>query len=924
MKHKFLLVLSLVSFLPLTTISSCQIVEEPSEFEKETKEIYELAKVNGYEGTYEEWLESIKGKDGVSITNIDSKVSDDNYLIITITLSNGNNKEIKIKLVEGPKGDKGETGISITGITKTSSNGNVDTYTITYSDGTTTTFTVTNGTNGEQGIKGEPGKDGHTPVITIGENGNWFIDDQDTNIKAQGIQGPKGDKGNDGKDGSSFLVGENDPSDDLGNNDDVYLNNVSYDLFKKENGKWVKIGNIKGKDSESSSTTYTVNLDLNGGKLVDESIPLTYKVNKGDSIILPIVTKDGYNFDGWFTGDTINDTKWTNYLPVTSNLDLKANFSILNRKISIDLQGKNVVLEVNNDQTLLDINSTLCDYLGYSSNDNIIQVNVILDETNYTLFPNLTFKEIFEIYGDNITFSAYNGIYKEDQTSLTYFIKDCIKSYFTKMYNKPSSEGSVYLEDILNQEDLNKYNSLTIDTNDINSSFINALKLAKELANNYHYDPYNEFNNFIDSTISGQYSGYLTYQKDGNEVKVEMNKLYTTDSYNELIKELDAYKKKVKDEKLDVTGDNKYNLGTEAIILSYKTLKLDKTNTFSFYEYAKAMYKDCVDSINEFNSSFNLANYDEASFISDLDKANLKDYTASEYLGYYLLKPMFVTQVLNQAGNFTTIINYLKDTYKVNLVSNTYGKDSKTLANKLLTTTDLNELITSYGDYKFQIVYQSLYYISEIINTYKKVEDLSIKEVQDNFYNKFGDLTTYLANFNNYDLEDAQYVSEITNESYKISNGYNEIERNYFTISEATNNNMNSYVSSYLSSYSSFDISVFNDSGIDEIFANTNKVLANMDISKNDDELYVFNNETYGYYMLSIYFYLVFSFISQLNDQSVSTELINSTSIISSIYQINDMIHNNQLSEEYNRQTIENQFSNDYTTLENLVKKFNA
>lgn len=80
MKHKFLLVLSLVSFLPLTTLSSCQNVVEPSEFEKETKQIYELAKVNGYEGTYEERLESIKGKDGVSITNIDSSVSEDNYL----------------------------------------------------------------------------------------------------------------------------------------------------------------------------------------------------------------------------------------------------------------------------------------------------------------------------------------------------------------------------------------------------------------------------------------------------------------------------------------------------------------------------------------------------------------------------------------------------------------------------------------------------------------------------------------------------------------------------------------------------------------------------------------------------------------------------------------------------------------------------
>ena len=44
-----------------------------------------------------------------------------------------------------PKGDTGAAGRGITSIAKTGTSGLVDTYTITYSDGTTSTFTVTNG-----------------------------------------------------------------------------------------------------------------------------------------------------------------------------------------------------------------------------------------------------------------------------------------------------------------------------------------------------------------------------------------------------------------------------------------------------------------------------------------------------------------------------------------------------------------------------------------------------------------------------------------------------------------------------------------------------------------------------------------------------------------------------------------------------------
>ena len=115
---------------------------------------------------------------------------------------------------QGEKGDKGNTGaagadgVGIANIEKSSSDGNVDTYTITLTNGTTYTFTVTNGTNGTDGKDGVDGKDGtngtngvdgkdgtdgedgQTPYI--GENGNWWIGDTDTGVKAAGDDGKDG------------------------------------------------------------------------------------------------------------------------------------------------------------------------------------------------------------------------------------------------------------------------------------------------------------------------------------------------------------------------------------------------------------------------------------------------------------------------------------------------------------------------------------------------------------------------------------------------------------------------------------------------------------------------------------------------------------------------------------------------------------
>ena len=179
--------------------------------------------------------------------------------------------------------------VSVVSIEKTGTSGLVDTYTITYSDGTTSKFTVTNGADGEkgepgatgaQGIQGQPGQDGHTPVITIGANGHWFIDGVDSNVSAEGAkgetgpqgpagdkgdtaatgpQGPAGDKGDTGEQGepgtpgSSFLSGLTNPSDSEGRDGDTYLNITTGDIFKKTDGFWEKMGNMEGGDSSSST-----------------------------------------------------------------------------------------------------------------------------------------------------------------------------------------------------------------------------------------------------------------------------------------------------------------------------------------------------------------------------------------------------------------------------------------------------------------------------------------------------------------------------------------------------------------------------------------------------------------------------------------------------------------------------------------------
>ena len=185
-------------------------------------------------------------------------ISDDGYWVI-----DGVKTDVK---AQGPQGPPGQDGRGIVSISYTSSENNVDTYTILYTDGTTSTFTVTNGLNGGQGIQGNPGADGHTPIITIGDNGNWFVDGVDTGVKAQGPQGPVGPQGPAGDNGATWLTGNTAPDNSLGHNGDLYLDNTTYDIYLKTNGEWDKIGNIKGIDGGNGRGI--ANIQLVSGEII--------------------------------------------------------------------------------------------------------------------------------------------------------------------------------------------------------------------------------------------------------------------------------------------------------------------------------------------------------------------------------------------------------------------------------------------------------------------------------------------------------------------------------------------------------------------------------------------------------------------------------------------------------------------------------
>lgn len=291
-------------------------------------------------------IQGVKGKDGHSpvidigengnwyIDGVDSKV-----------------RAIGIDGKRGERGYEGKRGVGIVSIVKTRSEGLQDIYTITYSDNSTTTFTVTNGKDGIQGIKGN---DGHTPEITIGANGNWFIDGEDSNFKARGIQGlsayelyiknhPEYNKTEQEwlDDLTSGRLSKVRLSFDTDGGSAISDKIIDFGTYAKEivtptkegfdfvtwtlNGSEIDINTfVFFADSElkavwKESKYVKVSLNANNGITIPNELQIEY----GKNYQLPTPSKQYQTFDGWYYENTLIPTTGT-WTYTHSNIELKA------------------------------------------------------------------------------------------------------------------------------------------------------------------------------------------------------------------------------------------------------------------------------------------------------------------------------------------------------------------------------------------------------------------------------------------------------------------------------------------------------------------------------------------------------------------------------------------------------------------------
>jgi len=230
----------------------------------------------------------------------------------------------------GAQGEKGDTGVGITSVLKINTLNNEDTYEIRFSNGNTTTFTVTNGVNGENGTNGVG-----IQSATVNDKGELVIiltDDSELKLGKitgedgqQGATGEQGIQGEEGKDGATWLYGEGIPS-DTANEGDFYLDTQTTNVYIYSANEWTKICSLqglRGDDAMHANETHTVTYSPNGGAL-PEDVEASVTVNYGDTLELPIPTRENYTFEGWYTGDTINDGKFTSVTPVTKTIILTA------------------------------------------------------------------------------------------------------------------------------------------------------------------------------------------------------------------------------------------------------------------------------------------------------------------------------------------------------------------------------------------------------------------------------------------------------------------------------------------------------------------------------------------------------------------------------------------------------------------------
>ena len=145
------------------------------------------------------------------------------------------------------------------------------------------------GKDGTNGQNGSDGADGNTPFI--GENGNWWIGETDTSVKAAGIDGTDGVDGTDGEKGDKGDKGDKGEKGDKGDKGDAGQNGGSSGYFYAEanspsavlNNSRVNITVYEKINKGGLISSYRNNITLKKGHIYSVSISGSLEVGSNES-----------------------------------------------------------------------------------------------------------------------------------------------------------------------------------------------------------------------------------------------------------------------------------------------------------------------------------------------------------------------------------------------------------------------------------------------------------------------------------------------------------------------------------------------------------------------------------------------------------------------------------------------------------------
>jgi uncharacterized repeat protein (TIGR02543 family) len=260
----------------------------------------------------------VKIPSGVSITGVESSSDTEGNTVLTVNYSDGS----KSDPITVGKGAKGDTGNGIKGVDQTINEDKSVTLTFHFTSSDDVKVTIPAPVKGDTGV-------GISAIVSNEDDTNYYIEliMTDGTVKDLAFTRPTNP--------NNWYQGSTAPAATLGKNGDYYFDTFHGQIYSKQNGAWT---NIITFETSNSTVEYNVSFNLNDTTAAPASMPAgasnVYTVKRGTYFSadvngygsIPIPTRSGYTFKGWYTSKIITPTTgcFTELTPVFSDLTLYA------------------------------------------------------------------------------------------------------------------------------------------------------------------------------------------------------------------------------------------------------------------------------------------------------------------------------------------------------------------------------------------------------------------------------------------------------------------------------------------------------------------------------------------------------------------------------------------------------------------------